>query len=137
MTRFMITLEQGVELVWRAFDDMQGGEIYVKKISSMTIVDIANAVAPGAKHRIIGIRPGEKIHEQMIGSEDAPHTYEYDSYYKILPAIHNWSSDPSRINSGVKVKEGFMYTSDNNSEWMSVEVLRSWIDSHRSTIGAI
>ena len=136
MTRFMITLEQGVELVWGAFDDMQGGEIYVKKIPSMTILDIANAVAPGAKHRIIGIRPGEKIHEQMIGSEDAPHTYEYDSHYRILPAIHNWSSDPSRINGGIKVKEGFTYTSDNNSEWMSVEALRSWIDAHRSKIGA-
>ena len=74
MTRFMITLEQGVELVWHAFDDMQGGEIYVKKIPSMTILDIARAVAPEAEHKIIGIRPGEKIHEQMIGVEDAPNT---------------------------------------------------------------
>lgn len=132
MTRFMITLEQGVELVWRAFDDMHGGEIYVKKIPSMTILDIADAVAPGAKHRIIGVRPGEKIHEQMIGSEDAPHTYEYEGHFKILPAIHNWSSDPSRINGGVKVQEGFTYTSDNNKEWMPVAELRSWIDVHRS-----
>lgn len=135
MTRFMITLEQGVELVWRAFDDMHGGEIYVKKIPSMTITDIAEAVLPGAKHRIIGIRPGEKIHEQMIGSEDAPHTFEYETYYKILPAIHAWSSDPLRINGGSKVKENFTYTSDNNSEWMPVEELRKWVESHQNRIG--
>ena len=137
MTRFMITLEQGVELVWHAFDDMQGGEIYVKKIPSMTILDIARAAAPEAKHKIIGIRPGEKIHEQMIGLEDAPHTYEYEEHYKILPAIHNWSSDPTRINSGIKVDERFMYTSDNNTEWMSVETLREWIETHRNKIGMI
>ncbi len=137
MTRFMITLEQGVELVWHAFDDMQGGEIYVKKIPSMNIVDIASAIAPEARQEIIGIRPGEKIHEQMIGFEDAPHTYEYDDHYKILPAIHNWSSDHARINSGVKVDDGFMYTSDNNSEWMSVDELKAWIDAQRDKIGAI
>ncbi len=137
MTRFMITLEQGVELVWHAFDDMQGGEIYVKKIPSMTILDIAKAVAPDAKHKIIGIRPGEKIHEQMIGVEDAPHTYEYETHCKILPAIHNWSSDPLRNNGGIKVHDHFMYTSDNNKEWMPVESLRAWIDAHRSKIGAI
>ncbi len=127
MTRFMITLEQGVELVWHAFEDLLGGEIYVRKIPSMTILDIAKAVAPEARHKLIGIRPGEKIHEQMIGAEDAPHTYEYGTYYKILPAIHNWSSDPSRINGGVKVAEGFQYSSDKNAEWMHVETLRKWI----------
>lgn len=137
MTRFMITLEQGVELVWHALDNMQGGEIYVKKIPSMTILDIANAVAPSAIHKSIGIRPGEKIHEQMIGQEDAAHTYEYENHYKILPAIHNWSSDPSRINDGIKVKEGFMYTSDNNPEWMSVYELQEWIELHRGKIGTI
>lgn len=137
MTRFMITLEQGVELVWHAFDDMAGGEIYVKKIPSMNILDIANAVAPGASHRIIGIRPGEKIHEQMIGSEDAPHTFEYDEHFKILPAIHNWSSDPARINDGKKVAEGFTYISDTNTEWMDGTQLQQWIDSNKSKIGAI
>ena len=137
MTRFMITLEQGVELVWHAVDDMQGGEIYVKKIPSMTILDIAKAVAPEAKHKIIGIRPGEKIHEQMIGLEDAPYTYEYEGHYKILPAIHNWSSDPSRISSGIKVDGRFMYTSDNNTEQMSVETLCEWIETRRNKIGMI
>lgn len=137
MTRFMITLEQGVDLVWHAFDEMQGGEIYVKKIPSMIITDIAKAVSPAANHKIIGIRPGEKIHEQMIGVEDAPHTYAYPGHYTILPAIHNWSSDAFRIKDGIKVDEGFMYTSDNNTELMSVQELQSWIAAHRAKIGKI
>lgn len=130
MTRFMITLEQGVELVWHAFEDMHGGEIYVKKIPSMTITDIAKAVAPNAAHKIIGIRPGEKIHEQMIGVEDALHTFEYKDYYKILPAIHDWSKDQSRINGGVRVKDDFVYSSDNNSEWLAIEQLQDWIQAN-------
>jgi UDP-N-acetylglucosamine 4,6-dehydratase/5-epimerase len=137
MTRFMITLEQGVQLVWRAFDDMQGGEIYVKKIPSMTIVDIARAVAPSARHRIIGIRPGEKLHEQMISAEDALHTYEYDGYYKILPAIHQWSSDPLRINGGRRVPEGFQYSSDTNTEWLPVEALAAWLNGLRVEIASV
>ena len=137
MTRFMISLEEGVELVWHAFDDMQGGEIYVKKIPSMAITDIAKAVSQDAKHKIIGIRPGEKIHEQMIGLEDAPHTYEYDDHYKILPAIYNWSSDPERNKGGIKVNEGFIYTSDKNDEWMSIEDLRQWIGANKGEIGKI
>jgi UDP-N-acetylglucosamine 4,6-dehydratase len=137
MTRFMITLEQGVQLVWHAFEDMQGGEIYVRKIPSMTILDIARAVAPEAKHKIIGIRPGEKIHEQMIGVEDGPHTVEFATHYKILPAIHNWSSDPARMNGGRKVEPEFRYTSDGNTAWMPVAELQKWIAAHRAKIGAI
>lgn len=137
MTRFMITLEQGVELVWHAFDDMVGGEIYVKKIPSMGITDIARAVAPEAHHKIVGIRPGEKLHEQMIGPEDAPHTYEYKHHYKILPAIHKWSEDPIRISDGVKVADDFTYCSDNNAEWMDVESLRTWISANREKVGTI
>ena len=137
MTRFMITLEQGVDLVWHAFGDMKGGEIYVKKIPSMNILDIAKAVAPASKPNIIGIRPGEKLHEQMIGIEDAPHTYEYEDHYKILPAIHNWSSDPSRINDGIKMNDGFTYTSDKNTEWLTVESLSTWIQMYRGKIGVI
>jgi UDP-N-acetylglucosamine 4,6-dehydratase/5-epimerase len=127
MTRFMITLEQGVDLVWTAFEDAIGGEVYVKKIPSMSITDIAKACLPAAENKIIGIRPGEKLHEQMVGVEDARHTYEYDNYYKILPAIHNWSIEPSRINGGEKCAEGFCYSSENNTEWMAVETLRNWI----------
>lgn len=132
MTRFMITLEQGVELVWHAFEDMQGGEIYVKKIPSMNILDIAKAVNPTAKLKFIGIRPGEKLHEQMIGFEDAPYTYEFSDHYKILPMIHNWHNDPQRIKDGTKVANDFIYSSDNNAEWMSIETLRKWIDQNKS-----
>ena len=137
MTRFMITLEQGVGLVWHAFENMVGGEIYVKKIPSMKMLDVALAVAPNARHEIIGVRPGEKLHEQMIGAEDAPHTYEYDDYYKILPAIHNWSQDPLRIDNGKLVDPGFTYSSDNNTDWMSIDMLRTWIDQNREKIGKI
>lgn len=137
MTRFMITLEDGIELVWHAFEDMVGGEIYVKKIPSMKVTDVALAVNPNAQHDIVGIRPGEKLHEQMIGPEDTLHTYEYPEHYKILPAINNWSSDPYRIKDGVKVNEDFNYSSDNNSEWMSVETLQAWIELNKEKIGKI
>lgn len=130
MTRFMITLEQGVELVWTAFSDMEGGEIYVKKIPSMKVTDIARCIAPDAKTEVIGIRPGEKLHEQMIGTEDAPHTFEYPEYFKILPAIYNWDKDNNRIKSGVKVPESFHYASDNNDEWLSCEDLDRWVQSN-------
>ena len=137
MTRFMISLEQGVELVWHAFDDMVGGEIYVKKIPSMKVTELARVVAPGCKQEVVGIRPGEKLHEQMIGAEDAYYTYEYPEHYKILPAINNWDKDTKRIKDGNKVPEGFIYASDNNSEWMSDAELKAWIDTNREKIGAI
>lgn len=137
MTRFMITLEQGVDLVWHAFDDMVGGEIYVRKIPSMKVTDIALAVAPEASQEIVGIRPGEKLHEQMIGTEDALHTYEYDDHYKILPAIHDWSSDPERINGGRKVAPDFIYSSDSNPNWMTVGELRTWIGRNTDRVGKI
>ena len=137
MTRFMISLEQGVELVWHAFDDMEGGEIYVKKIPSMNICDIATAVDDTAQQIEIGIRPGEKLHEQMIGIEDAHYTYEYPEHYKILPQICEWGSFDAMIKGGKRVPEGFSYTSDNNKEWMSIEDLRQWIDLNKSKIGSI
>ena len=124
----MITLEEGVELVWTAFEDMLGGEIYIKKIPSMNIIDIANATVPGAKHEFVGIRPGEKLHEQMIGMDDAPFTYEYKDYYKILPAINDWHADKNRIKNGTPVEEGFSYSSDNNRDWMDTKILEDWID---------
>ena len=137
MTRFMITLEQGVALVLHALKDMKGGEIYVKKIPSMKMIDVAKAVLPNAALKVVGIRPGEKLHEQMIGVEDAPYTYEYDDYYKILPAIHNWDLDPKRINGGIRVDSNFTYSSDNNANWMSVEFLQEWIKSNLKNIGKI
>jgi FlaA1/EpsC-like NDP-sugar epimerase len=128
MTRFMITLKQAVDLVWHAFDDMEGGEIYVKKIPSMKLVDIAKAVSETAKQEVIGVRPGEKLHEQMIGIEDAPFTYEYKDHFKILPQIHEWSNDPYRIKDGISVPVEFFYSSDNNTEWMTIEELKGWIE---------
>ncbi len=135
MTRFMISLEQGVELVWHAFNDMKGGEIYIKKIPSMKVTDIAKAVSEDASLEIVGIRPGEKLHEQMIGIEDAPFTYEYDGHYKILPAIHDWNKDPERIGNGKIVSPDFTYCSDTNTKWMDIESLQDWIKSNRSRIG--
>ena len=137
MTRFMITLEQGVELVWHAFDDMVGGEIYVKKIPSMKMTDLAMAVAPEARLEFIGIRPGEKLHEQMISEEDAFYTYEYADHFKILPAINGWFNSPLRIKNGMKVPEGFSYTSNNNPEWMSVTNLQAWMNANSDDIGRI
>ncbi|MBB3763511.1 UDP-N-acetylglucosamine 4,6-dehydratase (inverting) [Sphingomicrobium lutaoense] len=137
MTRFMISLEQGVELVWHAFEDMVGGEIYVKKIPSMRVTDLARVVAPDAEQEVVGIRPGEKLHEQMIGFEDAPYTYEYDEHYKILPAIHGWDQTSDRIKDGKRVEAGFTYSSDNNESWMSESELAQWIEDNRGKIGAI
>jgi len=137
MTRFMISLEQGVELVWHAFDDMEGGEIYVKKIPSMKVTDLATVVAPEARQEVVGIRPGEKLHEQMIGVEDAFYTYEYPEHFKILPAINGWDTCPKRIKDGKRVSEGFSYTSDNNTEWMQPAELQAWIDANLEKIGSI
>ncbi len=137
MTRFMISLEQGVQLVWHAFEDMEGGEIYVKKIPSMNICDIATAVDDQAEQVEIGIRPGEKLHEQMIGVEDAAFTYEYPEHFKILPQICNWESPEVMIKGGTRVPEGFSYTSDNNTEWMRIEELQDWIEKNREKIGSI
>lgn len=131
MTRFMISLDQGVELVWHAFENMLGGEIYVKKIPSIKITDIAKVIAPDAKHEIIGIRPGEKLHEQMINEDDCYSTYEYSNYYKILPQINDWGKDSLRIENGKKVSEGFVYSSDNNSEWMTKSDLKKWINKNK------
>lgn len=127
MTRFMITLEQGVELVWRAINESVGGEIFVKKIPSMKVVDIARAINPNARLKSIGIRPGEKLHEVMVSQEDAMNTYEYDTYFKILPQIHSWSSDPIRIADGKPCPEGFSYSSGNNDSWMTQEQLNAWM----------
>ena len=133
----MISLEDGVKLVWHAFKDMEGGEIYVKKIPSMKVTDLADVVAPDATQKVVGIRPGEKLHEQMIGEEDAFFTYEYPEHYKILPQINNWDKDANRIKDGKRVPEGFVYSSDNNPEWMSAEELQEWIDINREKIGNI
>ena len=137
MTRFMISLEEGVELVWHAFDDMKGGEIYVKKIPSMKVTDVALAVDENAKQEEVGIRPGEKLHEQMIGIEDALYTYEYPDHFKILPSINEWAKDKARIGDGIRVSEDFVYTSDKNKEWMKISELKQWIEKNKNKIGNI
>lgn len=137
MTRFMITLDQGVGLVWHAFADMVGGEIYVKKIPSMSIIDIANAIEPKNELKVIGIRPGEKLHEQMIGIEDAEYTYEYKDYFKILPNINGWAKTPERIKDGIQVPSDFVYSSENNYEWMSPDNLRLWLDENQNQLGTM
>jgi len=137
MTRFMITLEEGVDLVWKAFEDMVGGEIYVRKIPSMKVTDVAKAVSESAKQTVVGIRPGEKLHEQMIGPEDAMYTYEYPEYYKVLPSINNWSKDPERIGNGKKVDDDFIYSSDGNNDWMAIDELKEWIRANKDKIGNI
>ena len=123
MTRFMISLEDGVNLVDYAFNDMIGGEIYVKKIPSMKVTDVAKVCRPDKGVKIIGVRPGEKIHEQMIGIEDAPYTFEYADHFKILPAINDWHLSKERIKNGVKVPDDFYYASNNNESWMSKDEL--------------
>ncbi len=130
MTRFMISLEQGVELVWKALKESIGGEIFVKKIPSMNIIDIAKAVAPGAKLKIIGIRPGEKLHEEMISKEDARFTLEYRDHFRILPQIlpklHKKIKGVG-VDAGRPCPEDFSYNSGTNTEWMSVETFRKWL----------
>ena len=135
MTRFMISLEEGVALVWHALEDMIGGEIYVKKIPSMRVTDLARVIAPNASHRVVGIRPGEKIHEQMIGEEDSFFTFEYDEHFKILPQINNWHESKERIKDGRRVPDGFVYSSGNNKEWMTSDQLKSWIVNNEDKIG--
>ncbi len=137
MTRFMMDLSQGVELVWKAFDDMLGGEIYVKKIPSMNVLDIAKVISNSRNFKFIGIRAGEKIHEEMISSNEARNTYEYDNYYKILPAIYEWDKDPARIKNGSLVKADFIYSSDANKNWMTKEDLSIWISQNLMKIGKI
>ncbi len=130
MTRFMITLEQGVELVWDAFEDMEGGEIYVRKIPSIKMIDLAKILMPNGRLDYVGIRPGEKLHEQMISTEEAGCTFQYDNYFKILPAINNWSSSPARIKDGSPVAANFSYDSQTNPEWMHPDDLLQWVGAN-------
>lgn len=135
MTRFMITLEEGVDLVWTAFEQMRGGEIFFKKIPSMNIMDIAEAVDPGGERNFVGIRPGEKLHEQMIGHEGAPTTIDFGDHYRILPSISGTSGSWPELDQGSPVQEGFSYSSDTNGDWMPVDSLTRWIEENRHSLG--
>ncbi|TYO98367.1 UDP-N-acetylglucosamine 4,6-dehydratase (inverting) [Geothermobacter ehrlichii] len=131
MTRFNITLQEGVELVLKALDIMWGGEIFVPKIPSYRIMDIAEAIAPGCKTEIVGIRPGEKLHEEMVTATDAINTVEFDDYFVILPSIRFWCPDEFMSNNGGRpCPQGFSYNSGSNTDWLSVEQIRSLITEH-------
>ena len=131
MTRFNISLKEGVDMVLHAMESAWGGELFVPKIPSYRIMDIANAIGPDCEHRINGIRPGEKIHEEMITSSDSFTTYDLGKYYVILPQVPNWRvSDYIDHFSAKLVPKGFNYTSNDNTEWESVESLRKLISEH-------
>jgi UDP-N-acetylglucosamine 4,6-dehydratase len=126
MTRFWLTLSEGVDLVLKSLEIMMGGEIFVPKIPSFKVIDVAKVVAPDAKIKITGIRPGEKMHELMITEDDAWYTREYDSYYLILsPDLMQKSN---HINQGVKVSENFRYSSDSNKTWHTQESFRNVLE---------
>ena len=128
MTRFILSLNDAVETVNFAFKNMVGAETFVKKIPSVRIIDLAKCIAPDCKYEEIGIRPGEKLHEQLISKDEAHDTYEYDHFYKILSPLYNWNKGSKRIGDGKKVAKDFYYTSDNNVSWLNGSKLKNWID---------
>lgn len=131
MTRFNISLSGGVDMVMHALEHAWGGEIFVPKIPSYKITDVAEAIGPECEKQIVGLRPGEKIHEEMITSSDAFYTYDLGKYYTVLPTITNWNLDEyiAEFNA-VRVPEGFSYNSKDNTEWETVETLRTLIKEH-------
>lgn len=131
MTRFWITLEEGVRLVDRSLKLMRGGETFVPKIPSMKITELARAIGPECEQEIIGIRPGEKLHEVMVPQDEAIHTLEFPNYFIIQPSFHLWDWEESTVYDGQEgkpVAEDFEYSSDKNTDWMSAEALRKIID---------
>ena len=130
MTRFWITLEQGVNFVVSRLGKMQGGELFVPKIPSMNIMDLARAMGPECKTEIVGIRPGEKLHEVMVSEDDARHTVEYEDSYLILPPFHERDcADYASQNGGKLCPDGFRYSSDTNTQWLAVEQLQKMVAS--------
>lgn len=123
MTRFWISLTEGVELVIKALKEAKGGETFISKIPSFKVTDLAEAMLPGCTKKEIGIRPGEKLHEIMVTPEDSFNTYEYDKHFIVYPQVV-WNDRQVPDLSGVKVEEGFSYSSGNNKEWLTVEDIR-------------
>jgi len=131
MTRFWITLEQGVSFVVKCIEHMQGGEIFVPKIPSMRLIELAKAVAPECDAKIIGIRPGEKLHEILVSEDEARHAVETESMFVIQPAFPWW--DAAAWQGASPLVDGFSYTSDNNSAWLTTEQFGSLLDGHSKT----
>ncbi|MBU5436667.1 UDP-N-acetylglucosamine 4,6-dehydratase (inverting) [Tissierella sp. MSJ-40] len=125
MTRFWITLEEGVELVFKALEESRGGETYISKIPSFKITDLAKAMFPSCNLKEVGIREGEKLHEVMVTKDDSRMTYEYDKHYIIYPCFDWWNSERDMTPGGKSIKEGFEYNSGSNSEWLSIDELRN------------
>lgn len=131
MTRFNISLEEGVQMVLDALEKMWGGEIFVPKIPSYRITDIAEAIAPGCRIEVVGIRPGEKLHEEMVTETDAISTIEFKDYFVILPSMQLWDVEKfTTAFDGKRCERGFAYNSGTNSEWLSVAELRALITTH-------
>ncbi len=131
MTRFNISLQGGVDMVMHALFNAWGGEIFVPKIASYRITDVAKAIAPSCEHRVVGIRPGEKVHEEMITPSDSFYTYDLQKYYTILPSVTKWKLDDFlKEFNGRKVPAGFAYNSGDNTEWETVDSLRALIKEH-------
>ncbi|MNX53255.1 UDP-N-acetylglucosamine 4,6-dehydratase [compost metagenome] len=131
MTRFNITLDQGVQMVFDALDRMWGGEIFVPKIPSYRITDVADAIAPGGRREITGIRPGEKLHEEMITETDAITTLECDDYFVMLPSMRLWDVEEfKRTFNARSCPDGFKYNSGTNTDWLTVEQIRALIKQH-------
>lgn len=131
MTRFNISLDGGVDMVFHALANAWGGEIFIPKIPSYKITEVAEAIAPSLEHRVVGIRPGEKIHEEMITPSDSFYTYDMGKYYAILPTVPNWNLDNFiKEFSATPVEKGFSYNSGTNDEWVSIEELRTFIVDH-------
>lgn len=135
MTRFNISLEGGVAMVMHALEHAWGGELFVPKIPSYRILDVANAIGPECEKPVVGIRPGEKIHEEMITESDSIYTYDLGKYYVILPPAPKWSLDDFITSfNAKKVAQGFKYTSGENSQWETVQSLRDLISKHLHTV---
>ncbi len=129
MTRFWITLEEGVNLVLKALDESKGGETYISKIPSFKIVDLAKAMAPDIKIKEVGIREGEKLHEVMITRDDSKYTYEYEKHYIVYPYFEWWCAEDYLAKNGKKIKEGFEYNSGTNNQWLGIEELAKALKS--------
>jgi UDP-N-acetylglucosamine 4,6-dehydratase (inverting) len=131
MTRFWINLEQGVQLVLKALGESKGGETYISKIPSFKITDLAKAMLPGCELEEVGIREGEKLHEVMVAKEDSPHTFEYDKHYIIYPHMEWWSMEDHFTAGGMKVPDGFEYSSGSNKEWLDIGRLAQLLKAYK------